>query len=423
MALSFSSISKDKGEPFLQNNLTIDNLLTSDSETINPIDIAFSASKRELVDEFFSAALLAGGRSQVQPALRHDEHSYYSATVLDFDDNRVEVMYRVNEIRAPSGDLDTSDIQRISKWQKDVATNTDEQTSLRQGSESPRIIVNNVTTTPAVEVYRVRSDPRAGGDISTRAIIGTIIGASAGAAIAYAMTKSESEKPHTPEPRPIEYRTIEAPPQRLTETKVIYERPQSSHSGAQGSPNLMRDMDDSRSRHSSPSHCVKSVLSLQPRSARNGPARSATGSHTGRTIAQTNATKVLTGEPQHSKVSRNSREKSVHEVGSTKAPPSHHSTEARSAKNVPLPPSRASTLLTSATKREGRTNDVATVVPDDSISQVSTRRSSHRGKSDHHHHHSKSGHGSKHGRQSSHGSSMTVKATDKHSSTRSSHRR
>ncbi|KAL9100047.1 MAG: hypothetical protein Q9163_004523, partial [Psora crenata] len=336
-----------------------------ESELVNPLDIAFSASNRALVDEFFSAALTAGGRCQVEPALRQDEHPYYSATVLDFDDNRIKVMYRVSDTRAQTSDLGGSDMQRISKWQSDVACNTDEQASHHQMSEAPRVIVNNVTTTPAVEVYRVRQEMKGDGEISTRAIISTILGASAGAAIAYAMAKSESEKSPIPEPRRMVYRTIEAPPRRLTETNIVYERPPSVHSVAQATPILMRDMETPIPKLSIPASHVKTIESAQARSSHPGATPSATGSHPARTLAQTTGTKALASNLQPSVVSRNSREKSAHEIESIKAPPSHHSTDKRSAKNIQLPPSRASTLLTVATNREGTRNDTATLAQDD----------------------------------------------------------
>ena len=335
-------------------------------------------------------------------------------------------MYREDNKRVPSGDLDRSDTQRISEWRKDVAYSTNERANSQANMESPRIIVNNITTTPPVEVYRVRPASKGDGESSTKAIIGTILGASAGAVVAYAMARSERERSHDPEPRRVEYRAIEATPQRLAETRIVYESPHPSHKQAQNLPVVMHHMDNSRLTHESPASRIKTMVSSQPDSACADPVRSAVGSHVGRTITQTNGTKVLTGDLQHPTKSRNSREKSVREVEDIELRRSPQATEIRSAKNIPLPPSRVSSLISSVTHKEMSTNDYATVVPDDSISQVSARQSNNHRRHEHdnyNRHHSKSEHGSKHGRQSSHGSSKTIKRVDKHSSARSSHRR
>ena len=58
-----------------------------------PLHIAFAAASQKLVDEFYSAALAAGGRDNGKPGLRGEYHpTYYGAFVLDPDGNNVEAV-------------------------------------------------------------------------------------------------------------------------------------------------------------------------------------------------------------------------------------------------------------------------------------------------------------------------------------------
>jgi len=54
--------------------------------------LAFSASSRKQVDEFYQAALAAGGESNGAPGLREYGPTYYAAYVLDFEGNNIEVV-------------------------------------------------------------------------------------------------------------------------------------------------------------------------------------------------------------------------------------------------------------------------------------------------------------------------------------------
>jgi len=58
-----------------------------------PIHIAFRATTRALVDEFYRAALAAGGRDNGGPGVRAHYHAnYYGAFVLDPDGHNIEVV-------------------------------------------------------------------------------------------------------------------------------------------------------------------------------------------------------------------------------------------------------------------------------------------------------------------------------------------
>jgi catechol 2,3-dioxygenase-like lactoylglutathione lyase family enzyme len=57
------------------------------------VHVAFTAGSRKVVDEFYRAALQAGGRDNGAPGLRpHYHEHYYGAFVLDPDGNNVEAV-------------------------------------------------------------------------------------------------------------------------------------------------------------------------------------------------------------------------------------------------------------------------------------------------------------------------------------------
>lgn len=60
-----------------------------------PIHLAFKAETWEQVDQFYAAALAAGGRDNGPPGLREYGPDYYAAFVIDPDGHNVEAVCRV----------------------------------------------------------------------------------------------------------------------------------------------------------------------------------------------------------------------------------------------------------------------------------------------------------------------------------------
>jgi len=57
------------------------------------LHIAFRADSREQVDEFYKAALAAGGKDNGKPGLRPQYHeNYYGAYILDPDEHNIEAV-------------------------------------------------------------------------------------------------------------------------------------------------------------------------------------------------------------------------------------------------------------------------------------------------------------------------------------------
>ncbi len=94
------------------------------------------------------------------------------------------------------GGTHISEKDRVLAWTKDVAESTAEEApylmSQTRTSEArhvetkpPQVIVNQIVTTPAVIVTRTRPHPAPRDEISTKAVIGTVLGATAGAVVAY----------------------------------------------------------------------------------------------------------------------------------------------------------------------------------------------------------------------------------------------
>lgn len=67
--------------------------LHDNDEVSSPIHIAFSTDKRTVVDQFWEAALQAGGQDNGAPGIRPHYHAhYYAAYILDLDGNNIEVV-------------------------------------------------------------------------------------------------------------------------------------------------------------------------------------------------------------------------------------------------------------------------------------------------------------------------------------------
>lgn len=67
--------------------------IIQEEETVVPTHIAFRAKSKEVVEEFYTAALAAGGTDNGAPGYRDYSPGYYAAFVLDMDGNNVEAVH------------------------------------------------------------------------------------------------------------------------------------------------------------------------------------------------------------------------------------------------------------------------------------------------------------------------------------------
>lgn len=213
--------------------------------------IAFSAPSRAAVRNFYAAALTAGGRPHGSPALRNDETGCFNAAVLDFDSNSIEVVH--NEAPGPTADdaRSVASRSRVLNWQHYVAESLGDSHSVVSASTlkpatavaigQARSVASAVArpptarsvSTPVVATHNRRSDD------SAKRLVGTLLGAAAGAAVAYAMCKGDEQSKRRPHenatPRSIkaesvysQYRDVgpaaidAAPSQRAIEASPAY---------------------------------------------------------------------------------------------------------------------------------------------------------------------------------------------------------
>ena len=60
---------------------------------VTGVHMAFLAKSRKIVDEFYAAAIAAGGKDNGKPGVRpHYHENYYGAFVLDPDGNNIEAV-------------------------------------------------------------------------------------------------------------------------------------------------------------------------------------------------------------------------------------------------------------------------------------------------------------------------------------------
>ena len=302
-----------------------------------------------------------------------------------------------------------SEDRKINEWRKDVAQSRVDEASttarnvqstssyalpirpaLSQArSNSAPIVVNQIISSPPVIVTRVKApEPKPSNEISTKAMIGTVVGATAGAFIAYAMVKGDSENRQAPEIQErITYRTIEAPiEQNQHTTRIPISDAPSYHTTLPNSKSGARTL----TIESPPLRIERHVPSQhpgtsEPRSYREPP--------------HNEPIMMIDNDPDTRSRTSVGR-KTIRQVETSHLPPSAATaTEVRIAREVPLPAtaapgsrySRASsaTIKDQTTKMPAERYEPAlpSVVPDDSISQVSTRRSRDSRREKHHHRH------------------------------------
>ncbi|KAJ5124698.1 uncharacterized protein N7515_008523 [Penicillium bovifimosum] len=187
------------------------------------VHVAFPAPSKDAVGSFFISALKAGGKIHGEPKMRDSQSGYFSAAVIDFDGNSIEAVYRssnasiASEASGPTmALLESSSRSVVSKASSNASTIKAESIAPRSeaGSiaRSDRSRASKAPTTidrsaPSV-VSQSRGPPPSytmqapapkpdDGTKAAKTIVGTLIGAAAGAAIAYAMVKGDSQSEDT----------------------------------------------------------------------------------------------------------------------------------------------------------------------------------------------------------------------------------
>ncbi|KAF7715629.1 Uncharacterized protein PECH_002470 [Penicillium ucsense] len=182
--------------------------------------VAFPAPSKDAVTTFFHSAIQAGGQYHGEPRTRDSQTGYYSAAVIDFDGNSIEAVYRPGA--APSvaasvaggptiglienGSAASKAGSVVSKANSVASKATTVKS--RAISKAPTVVERTVSAPSVVSVKSTGSALAYGapppapqppaqkvddGSKAAKTIIGTLIGAAAGAAVAYAMVRGDSE--------------------------------------------------------------------------------------------------------------------------------------------------------------------------------------------------------------------------------------
>ncbi|KAG9991656.1 Nep1-domain-containing protein, partial [Aureobasidium melanogenum] len=170
--------------------------------------VAFSATSRSAVRDFYAAALTAGGQPNGAPAFRGCNDCIFNAAVLDLDGNSIEVIY--HQVDDEDKYTTVSGGSRVLTWRRGIVNvlGDEDRTTFVSARRSQSDIENispasiaettrrsnapSVTRSPSIPAAST-SDSEPGFQITGKAIIGTILGAAAGAAVAYAMVRSEQD--------------------------------------------------------------------------------------------------------------------------------------------------------------------------------------------------------------------------------------
>ncbi|KAK3117624.1 hypothetical protein LTR53_000852 [Teratosphaeriaceae sp. CCFEE 6253] len=173
---------------------------------VSPTHIAFSADSRLTVRNCYAAALSSGAHPSGAPSYRDRDCTVFNAAVEDFDGNVIEFVHR----EQPQPEDATPEDNRVLIWQKDVAESglhreaeslASRTSRTKSRAESVKTLVEAASRsvrsrseTPAPSLARARTMPvgsNSATELPPKAMFGTILGAAAGAAVAWAMMKSE----------------------------------------------------------------------------------------------------------------------------------------------------------------------------------------------------------------------------------------
>ncbi|OAL69198.1 hypothetical protein A7D00_6660 [Trichophyton violaceum] len=264
--------------------------------------IAFPAPSRDAVSAFFIAALKAGGKIHGEPCVRDAERNYFSAAVIDFDGNSIEAVHRndapsvapsrkgsvVNDkaltvvdngsvvskhstkSRAMTVAPAKSEVSVAKSRAMTVAAPAKSEVSSAstakkmssksvmapapQQPQAPRqqLSRQETTSTTTTNVHYIVTKEKSGDNLSgAKAVVGTLLGAAAGAALAYAMVKGDSQSQHE---------TITP----VTTTRYIEAAPQSSPSVSGGSNTGYRGIEASQQQGQLEDGYARSAASKNP---------------------------------------------------------------------------------------------------------------------------------------------------------------
>lgn len=284
----------------------------------------------------------------------------------------------------------------VLSWQKDVARSTVSNFPLAK-SASSRVHINNIAA-PTVVISQPTPDPKPRSDLSTKAFIGTLLGAAAGAAVAYAMSKAEEESDRAAATRTVTYQSVGAPPLQPNPSAIS---PPESYVRSMSYPTQRPIIQQIEYPHHPPSIAERSTnvnynpfiedrpaSQVAPASVHLGTLidtfipPSEVARYQPRAITRSHTDSILQPSRSHalSTVSRPAQASRAVSAANTVTPvnlplsPRSVVTEVRVARDLPLPNSRAPSILRDEGDRYSP-SFLGSVAPSDSVSQAGSKKS------------------------------------------------
>lgn len=197
--------------------------------------LKFRASSQGVVNEFHWRALQANSHDIPSNYLLKHTAEDSVAQITDLDGNMLETRFNRRNSALLSNVSTAKEARRVLKWQRDVAMSLSDGASMSSSSShvdkappqvhssslrdrdrdsEPRLQRRETIATshhqPKEQQVGAESSFLSG--MSDQALIGTLLGAAAGAAVAYAMVKSEEPRPSDPaRPKLVSYHTSPSP--------------------------------------------------------------------------------------------------------------------------------------------------------------------------------------------------------------------
>lgn len=184
-------------------------VLFSLTQSLTPLPqlttVVLPASNPNQIQDFYGKGrtLNPGCRDTGVVDISTAEADGQKAVTRDLDGNLIEAVYSVHSGGGSTASTE-KEARRVLEWQKSVADSVSggSQVAAPRRESAPMRLVRRQTITEtwapllsATEPQKSQSNGIAGTGISGGTIIGTLLGAAAGATIAYAMTRSEEPSP------------------------------------------------------------------------------------------------------------------------------------------------------------------------------------------------------------------------------------
>ncbi|KAI5361096.1 Putative glyoxalase/Bleomycin resistance protein/Dihydroxybiphenyl dioxygenase [Septoria linicola] len=153
----------------------------------SPNHIAFLAEDRNVVRDCYTASLQAGGSPSGAPSYRNEECSCFNAAVEDHDGNTIEFIFRQPHGEGIDDGNAEDDAQSVARSVMSRGSQVSKATTTKSRMQTALDLAKS-TSQSAKSVV-----PSASSSFPSKAILGTALGAAAGAALMFAMTREESK--------------------------------------------------------------------------------------------------------------------------------------------------------------------------------------------------------------------------------------